>query len=156
MTGNQIRIRQAVSKDLERIVEFNLGLASETEGKDLDRDTLVAGVRAALGDVNRARYYMAEVDGQVVGQTMFTTEWSDWRNGYFWWIQSVYVDAAHRGLGVFRALYSHIRELAKREPDVCGIRLYVDNDNQRAIKTYKNLGMKLTDYLICEEAWPTS
>ena len=155
MTRSEIRIRPATPQDLDRVVEFNLGLASETEGKALDRETLRAGVEAALSDASRARYFLAEVDGQVVGQTMFTTEWSDWRNGYFWWIQSVYIDATHRGRGVFRALYAYIRELAKAEPDVCGIRLYVDNDNHRAIKTYKNLGMELTDYLICEEAWST-
>ena len=156
MTADSIRIRPATPKDLDTIVEFNLSLASETEGKALDRHVLRAGVEAALADANRARYFLAEVDGEVVGQTMFTTEWSDWRNGHFWWIQSVYIDAAHRGRGVFRALYAHIRELAKHEPNVCGIRLYVDNDNHRAIKTYRRLGMELTDYLICEEAWLTS
>lgn len=154
MTADVIRIRPATRKDLDRVVEFNLGLASETEGKALDRDTLRAGIEAALSDPIRARYFLAEVDGRVVGQTMFTREWSDWRNAYFWWIQSVYIDADHRGRGVFRALYSHIRELAKREPDVCGIRLYVDKQNHRAIETYQRLGMELTDYLICEEFWP--
>ncbi len=156
MTADAIRIRPATPKDLDTIVEFNLSLASETEGKALDRPVLRAGVEAALADASRAQYFLAEVDGEVVGQTMFTTEWSDWRNGTFWWIQSVYIAADHRGQGVFRALYGHIRELAKREPDVCGIRLYVDNDNHRAIKTYRRLGMELTDYLICEEFWPTT
>ena len=156
MTADSIRIRPATPKDLDTIVEFNLSLASETEGKALDRHVLRAGVEAALADASRARYFLAEVDGQVVGQTMFTTEWSDWRNGTFWWIQSVYIAAAHRGQGVFRALYGHIRDLARREPDVCGIRLYVDKQNHRAIETYRRLGMELTDYLICEESWPTT
>lgn len=156
MTANAIHIRSATPQDLDTVVRFNLGLASETEGKTLDHEILRTGVEAALSDLTRARYFLAEVDGEVIGQTMFTTEWSDWRNGYFWWIQSVYIDAAHRGRGVFRALYAYIRELAKHEPDVCGIRLYVDSDNHRAIKTYKNLGMDLTDYRVCEEAWPTT
>ena len=156
MTANPIRIRPATPQDLDKVVEFNLSLASETEGKALDRETLCTGVEVALSDSSRARYFLAEVDGQVVGQTMFTTEWSDWRNGYFWWIQSVYIDASHRGRGVFRALYGHIRELARHHEDVCGIRLYVDKQNHRAIKTYQRLGMKLTDYLICDESWPTA
>ena len=95
--------------------------------------------------------FIAEVDGAVAGQTMITREWSDWRDGWFWWIQSVFVDPAYRQRGVFRALHTHIRNEAMRDPDVCGLRLYVHHDNERAIKTYKKLDMVVTEYDLCEE-----
>ena len=89
----------------------------------------------------------------VAGQTMITTEWSDWRNGFFWWIQSVYVHPDFRRRGVFRSLYAHIRSLAHERSNVCGLRLYVHNTNTRAIDTYIKLGMALTEYRLCEEVW---
>lgn len=153
MTGQTIHIRRATTADMATVISFNQAMAVETEGKTLDPDTVSAGVRAALEDESRCIYFMAEVDGRIAGQTMFTTEWSDWRNGIFWWIQSVYVDPAFRRRGVFRALYHHIRDLARERPDVCGLRLYVHRDNKRAIDTYRDLGMDLTEYLLCEESW---
>jgi ribosomal protein S18 acetylase RimI-like enzyme len=126
-------------------------MAEETEGKALESDTSEAGVRNALGDSNRALYFIAEVDRTVAGQTMITPEWSDWRNGFVWWIQSVYIKPEYRRQGVFRALYEHVAKLAKRRPDVCGLRLYVHCDNETAIETYRNLGMSQTDYLLFEE-----
>lgn len=141
--------------DLDTLVAFNQAMAFETEQKRLDAATVAAGVRRALEDPNRALYFVAEVDDKVVGQTMVTLEWSDWRNGSFWWIQSVYVDPNFRRCGVFRALYEHIRTLAKERRDACGLRLYVHRDNERAIDTYRNLGLTFTDYLLCEEDWPT-
>lgn len=146
-------IRDATHADLETIVRFNAALASESEGLTLDPHTLTEGVREALRDPSRARYFVAEVGGVIAGQIMITTEWSDWRNGFFWWIQSVYVDPAHRRRGVFRALHNHIREQARRQLDVCGLRLYVHHDNVRAIETYKKLGMNLAHYHLCEECW---
>ncbi len=153
MTDSPITVRPATVSDHETIVAFNLAMAWETEQKTLDRDTLLNGVQRALRDPNRSLYFVALINGEIIGQTMFTTEWSDWRNGDFWWIQSVYVDPAFRGRGVFRALYEHIRALAKNRSDVCGIRLYVIKQNHRAIETYQRLGMTLTDYLLCQEAW---
>ncbi len=153
MTSRVIQVRRAVPADLEAVVAFNQSMAVETEGKTLDHAILTAGVREALRDQNRSLYFVAEVDGKVVGQTMVTVEWSDWRNGFFWWIQSVYVDPAYRRRGVFRALHDHVRGLAKSRGDVCGLRLYVHRHNQRAIETYQKLGMTLTDYLVCEEDW---
>ena len=150
---NTIHVRDAEPGDLETIVRFNQNLASESEHKTLDHDTVTLGVKDGLSDTNKCRYFIAEVEGQVVGQTMITLEWSDWRNGYFWWIQSVYVEPDFRRRGIFSTLHHHIRKLAQNEKNVCGIRLYVYHDNDRAIQTYKQLGMTVTDYHLCEEVW---
>lgn len=154
--NSEIRIRRATDNDLETVIAFNIAMARETEGKTLDRATVSAGVATALADSDRCMYYVAEVGGNLAGQTMVTTEWSDWRNGLFWWIQSVYVEPAFRRAGVFRSLYEHIRGLARETKGVCGLRLYVHRTNQRAIDTYANLGMSLTEYVLCEEDWPTA
>ena len=153
MTDAPIRIRPAVPTDLDVIVAFNQAQAMESEHKHLDPAVLTPGVRRAIEDQNRCLYFVAEVGGQLAGQTMVTREWSDWRNGFFWWIQSVYVDPAYRRRGVFRALHQHVRDLARRDADVCGIRLYVRRDNERAIQTYGKLDMAPTEYLVCEEDW---
>src|ERR1043165_6056439 len=101
-------IRLARLDDLDVICEFNRLIAKETEAKHLDAATLKAGVAAMFGDASKGRYYVAEHGGQVVGQLGITCEWSDWRNGNFWWIQSVYVARQARRHGVFRALYQHV------------------------------------------------
>ena len=145
-----ISIRPAVVDDLETIVRYNLALAQESEGKKLDTEILRAGVAALLDDPAKGRYFMAEADDAVVGQTMITFEWSDWRNGQFWWIQSVYVEEIARRRGVFRALYDHLQELASRDPKVCGIRLYVEQENTRAQRTYQRCGMQNTGYRVME------
>lgn len=153
MTRPNILIRSATIDDAGAITAFNQAMALETEGKDLAGATVEAGVRHALADREASRYYIAEVDGTVAGQTMITVEWSDWRNALFWWIQSVYVDPRFRRQGVFRALHAYVRGEAKKLPNVCGLRLYVHNENQRAMATYLQLGMTKTDYLLCEEDW---
>ncbi len=153
MKDPSIHVRPAAIGDLDVIVAFNTALAVESENKTLDPATVTAGVRRAIEDPGRSLYFVAEVDAMMAGQTMVTLEWSDWRDGFFWWIQSVYVDPAFRRRGVFRALYEHIITLARQREDVCGVRLYVHRDNQRAIDTYGNLGMTLTEYLLCEEDW---
>ena len=145
-----IEIRDALPSDLDDIVRFNLALASETEGKTLDQTRLRSGVERLLAERQRGRYFLAVHDDQVVGSTMITTEWTDWRDGWFWWIQSVYVEPEHRRRGVFASLYRHIESLAREIPDVRGIRLYVESDNQRAQDTYATLGMTLTGYRIME------
>jgi ribosomal protein S18 acetylase RimI-like enzyme len=150
---NPVTIRPATDDDAHHVIVFNTALAAETEGKTLDASTLAVGVRKALADPARSLYFLAEVDGAVVGQTMVTFEWSDWRNAFFWWIQSVYVDSRFRRRGVFRALHDHVRREARSRPDVCGLRLYVHHDNHRAMKTYQRLGMPQGDYLMCEEDW---
>jgi GNAT superfamily N-acetyltransferase len=146
-------IRQGRPDDAAAIVEFNRRLAMETEGKALDPTALTAGVTAALADPTRKGPYYLAVDGAtILGQLQITFEWSDWRNGWFWWIQSVYVVAEARKKGVFRSLYEHVVELARREPDVVGLRLYVERDNHTAQKTYETLGMTPTAYLLLERS----
>lgn len=148
-----IRIRQGTPDDWKVVAGFNQAMAVETEGKSLRPELIEAGVLAALSDPARALYFLAEVSGQIAGQTMITTEWSDWRNGFFWWIQSVYVAPEFRRVGVFRALHGHIRAEARRRSGVCGIRLYAHHENARALKVYEQLGMSRTDYLLLEEDW---
>ena len=111
---------------------------------------MTAGVQALLDDPAKGIYVIAESDGTPVGQLLITYEWSDWRNGNFWWLQSVYVLEPFRGRGVFRALFEHVQELAKARPDVCGLRLYMDADNSRARQTYHRLGWKPTRYELFE------
>src|SRR4051812_13398978 len=150
-------IRDAVAGDHAAIVEFNRRLAIETEDKVLEPSILARGVTRALTEPDRLRYWVAELplDGHVrpIGQTAISREWSDWRNGWIWWLQSVYIDAEFRGQGVFRALYKHIYDTALAEPDVIGLRLYVENGNHRAQQTYQALGMKPGGYSVLEELW---
>jgi GNAT superfamily N-acetyltransferase len=144
-------IRTARRDDAEVIARFNEALAWESEGVRLDRDLLRAGVEQVLSDESKGIYFLAEVDGSVVGQTLITYEWSDWRNGVFWWIQSVYVEAGYRRAGIFRRLFEHVRGIARRDPEVCGLRLYVDQDNARAREVYLRLGLGEARYSMMEE-----
>jgi GNAT superfamily N-acetyltransferase len=148
-----MHVRPAIASDLEPIVRYNDLIARETEGKDLDLPTLRAGVAAALARPHECRYFVAEVDGRVIGQAAVTYEWSDWRNGRFWWLQSVYVEAEYRRQGVFTALYNYIRDLAKSDGDVCGLRLYVERDNTLAHATYARMGLEPTSYVVLENCW---
>ena len=147
-----IIIREADSEDTARIVLFNQAMARETEGRELDRKVLTKGVEALLKDPARGRYFVAVKGDEVVGQVMITTEWSDWRNGLVWWLQSVYVSKLHRREGVYRMLHDHVRETALSEK-VLGIRLYVERDNLAAQETYRALGMLASQYLMYEEMW---
>jgi len=145
-----VSIRPATTTDTPVIVEFNCRLASETENRTLDQDRLKSGVEMLLQDPSKGVYYLAEMDGIVVGQMMITYEWSDWRNGTFWWIQSVYVESSARGSGVFRALFDNVRSLAQSRSDVCGLRLYVERSNDLAKRTYDRHGMHLSHYEMFE------
>lgn len=145
-------IREAAPDDAQRIVLFNQAMARETEGRELDRKTLTKGVESLLKDPARGRYFVAVKGDEVVGQVMITTEWSDWRNGPVWWLQSVYVSKRHRREGVYRRLHKHVREAALSEK-VLGIRLYVERDNLAAQETYAALGMARSQYLMFEEMW---
>ncbi len=149
------KVRPAVPADLAVIVEYNRLLALETESKVLDPAVLEAGVACALADPDRLRYWVAEFGGELhpVGQAAVTREWSDWRMGWIWWFQSVYVAAPFRGRGVFRTLYHHIRDEARSLPDVIGLRLYVEDANEPAQKTYQALGMKPGGYSVYQELW---
>ena len=148
-----MKIRNARQEDLPFIAAANAALATETEGQTLDTDLLQPGIQAVLDDPGLGRYYLAEIEGKVVGQLMTTFEWSDWRNGLFLWIQSVYVLPAHRGDGVFRALFAHLSELAKVDSRICGIRLYVDRGNDRAQEVYARLGMHRSNYGVMETVY---
>lgn len=150
----EIKVRPAVHADLPVIVQFNQAMAIESEGKTLPDAVITEGVRQVLSEPGRGLYFIAEKSGIVAGQTMVTWEWSDWRNGLFWWIQSVYVMPECRKLGVFRALHGYIRDAARRTPGVCGLRLYVYEENQRAMDAYRKLGMDRTHYALFEEEWP--
>jgi GNAT superfamily N-acetyltransferase len=145
-----LTVRRATLNDAPVVIEFNCRLAEESEGKILDQATITAGVKTALSDPQRALYFVAGEDGVVLGQLMITTEWSDWRNGWMWWIQSVYVRQDARRRGVFRALYEHAHATARREADVIGLRLYVERENHAAQQTYLKLGMEWTSYLMLE------
>src|SRR5262245_56927285 len=146
-----VTIRQATPADGPVIVEFNRCLAEETEGMTLDLEVLQRGVEAALADPkNKGPYFLAANAQTVLGQMQITYEWSDWRNGLAWWIQGVYVRPEARRQGIFRTLYRHVYQLAKRTPDVIALRLYVDRDNQRAQETYLNMGMEWMNYLMLQ------
>ena len=141
-----IEIRRATPADVETLVAFNAAMARETEDKDLDLASLRAGINALLKDEALGFYLVADIDGQAVGQLMITTEWSDWRNAHFWWLQSLYVLPDYRRKGVFRHLYSYIQAQAGRAGNVCGLRLYVERTNRHAQQVYVNLGMELSHY----------
>lgn len=125
-------------------------MALETEGKALDPETTLLGTRAVLEDPAKGFYLVAEHEGRFVGQLLVTFEWSDWRNGTFWWIQSVYVVPEARRTGVYRALHGFVLEKARAEKDVCGVRLYVEKQNERAQATYRAMGMSAAHYDIYE------
>ncbi len=145
-----LKVRRATVADQETVVEFNAALAWESEGKRLDIGTLTTGVAAVFKSGDRGFYCVAEAGGRVVGQLMITYEWSDWRNGYFWWIQSVYVASEYRRRGVYRALEAYVKSEAEAQGDVCGFRLYVEKNNHVAQQVYANLGMVQSDYDLLE------
>jgi len=146
-----MKIRLAAEPDADALVEFNQAMALETEGKTLDAATLGSGVRAVFEDEKKGFYVVAEDDGQIVGGLMVTFEWSDWRNGWFWWIQSVYIRPAARGRGIYSLLYDFVKKTAREQGNVCGFRLYVEKENRHAQKVYEKLGMDETYYLMYEE-----
>lgn len=145
-----INLREATANDAGVITKFNAAMAEETEEITLDQDRLASGVRAVLDDRSKGFYLVAESRGEVIGQTLITYEWSDWRNGVFWWIQSVYVKPEFRGQGIFTQIYEYVAGLARDSGNVCGLRLYVEHENERAQRTYERLGMRRTVYHMYE------
>jgi ribosomal protein S18 acetylase RimI-like enzyme len=143
-------IRDGVAADAPLIAAFNAAMARETEALELDPNRLLAGVRAVFDDPAKGFYLLAEQDSEVIGQLLITYEWSDWRNGVFWWIQSVYVQPEARGRGVYNRLYREAVQRAERQGDVCGLRLYVERENERAQRVYRRLGMSPTAYRMYE------
>lgn len=145
-----IHVRRARREDHARLVEFNLSLARETEAKELDHGRLERGVREALLDEQRGTYWVAESQQRVAASLLITREWSDWRAGWIWWIQSVYVEPQARRHGLYRALHEHVLRTARAAGDVVGVRLYVDRANRTAQATYRSLGMHLSHYDLYE------
>ena len=146
-----VQIRTAKRFDSQQIKDFQIKMALETENLVLDESIVEKGVLAVFEDESKGTYYVAEIDGIVVGSLLTTYEWSDWRNGRVLWIQSVFVMPEHRGKGIYSMMYDHIKNLVKsKKLDFRGIRLYVDKTNQNAQKVYKKLGMENHHYEMFE------
>ena len=148
--SDAIEIRRAIPSDFAFIVESNITMAEETEDLSLDEAKVRAGVGAVLADSSLGFYLIAEIDGNPAGQLMVTYEWSDWRNALWWWIQSVYVRPQYRRRGVYRALHRHVAEAAYAAGGVCGLRLYVEQENTVAQQVYQSLDMYPTRYHMYE------
>ena len=146
-----VQPRLAVAGDARTLADFNQAMALETEAKDLADGVALGGVEAALRDPVHGFYVVAETGREVAGALLVTYEWSDWRNGRIWWIQSVYVRPGHRRRGVYRALHEFVRDRARSTGGVVGLRLYVERENATAQRTYAALGMGETLYLVYEE-----
>ena len=150
--NNEIKIRIAEKKDASAMVEFNQAMAFETEGKRLETEVITNGVNAVFDDERKGFYVVAENEsGKIVGGLMISNEWSDWRNKWFWWIQSVYILPEGRGKKVYSKLYDFVKEKARTKGNVFGIRLYVEKENSHAQKVYEKVGMDETYYLMYEE-----
>ena len=147
---NTIRVREATDQDIPSIIDFQLKMALETENITLNIATLSQGIQRLFKDSSKGRYYVAVESSEVIGCLMTTYEWSDWRCGTVIWIQSVYIPEIHRGKGVYKKLYTFIQQLVRNEPDLRGIRLYVDKTNQSAQKVYTRLGMDGEHYQLFE------
>ena len=144
-----IIITKGQIEDIENIAQFQVDMAMESEGTQLDKDTVTKGVSAAMADENKGLYYIARVDGKAVGSLMLTREWSDWNNGWYWWIQSVYVEPDYRRQGVYKSMYQAVCTDAKQQ-NIAQVRLYVDKTNTRGQEVYSSLGMQESHYLIYE------
>jgi ribosomal protein S18 acetylase RimI-like enzyme len=148
---HEINLRLANARDVAALVEFNRAMARETEALELLPEVLTAGVENLLRQTQFGFYVIAESGTEAVGSLMVTYEWSDWRDGLFWWIQSVYIKPEFRRRGLYRRLYEFVKARAAREPNVRGFRLYVEKQNTPAQQTYERLGMSETHYLMYEE-----
>ena len=146
-----MEVRFATIADADTIAGFNQAMAMETENKRLAGEVIGAGVRALMENPRDGFYVVAEIEGETAASLMVTSEWSDWRNGFFWWIQSVYVKQAFRRRGLYSAMYRFVKNEAAKRKDVCGFRLYVERENISAQKTYEYLGMARTAYILYEE-----
>ena len=144
-------IRIARHSDIDSLVDFNQKMALETEDRRLDGKTLRYGVAAVFHDASKGFYVVTEDDNAIIGGLLVTFEWSDWRNSWFWWIQSVYIVAEARGRGIYRQMYEFVKARATESGNVCGFRLYVENDNSAAKAVYEKVGMEASHYLMYEE-----
>ena len=146
-----MNIRVATSGDASALIEFNQAMALETEDKRLDEDVLGPGVRAVFGDAQKGFYVTADDQGRIIGGMLVTYEWSDWRNGWFWWIQSVYILPEARGRKIYSRMYDFVKGRAAEAGNVCGFRLYVEAENSHARRVYENVGMEASHYVMYEE-----
>lgn len=147
---SDVHIRPGLLFDIEAIADFQVKMAQETENLALDLVTVNKGVTAVMDDPGKGKYWVAEIDGKLVGCLLTVSEWSDWRNGNVLWIHSVYVVPEMRGQGVFKALYTHLKQLVHEASDLRGLRLYVDKSNHLAQKVYQSLGMNGEHYQLFE------
>ena len=145
-----VQIRTATEEDKEFIASFQMKMAQETEGLQLDEETVNEGVLHVLRNPEKGKYFVTDDDGRVVASLLITYEWSDWRNQLVLWIQSVYVLPGYRQKGVFKALYNHIKDWVSGDKNVAGIRLYVDKTNKTAMEVYRRLGMDGEHYRLFE------
>jgi ribosomal protein S18 acetylase RimI-like enzyme len=146
----EVRYREGLPSDAAAIVDFQIAMARETEDFALDRKTCTRGVEAVFSDRSLGRYFVAEIDSNLIASLMITMEWSDWRNGVVWWIQSVYVRPEYRRRGVYAGLYDHVKRIAEANDMVKGIRLYVDKRNAAAQEVYRRMGMNGEHYQVFE------
>ncbi|MEX2230623.1 MAG: GNAT family N-acetyltransferase [Cyclobacteriaceae bacterium] len=145
-----ISIRPSRFDDIGVIAEFQLKLANETEGVNLNPRIVTTGIEALFADPGKGVYYVAESREKIIGCFLITYEWSDWRNGMIWWLQSVYVTESHRREGVFKRMYDYIHDAISKDSSLIGLRLYVDKSNARAQKVYQSLGMNGDHYMVFE------
>ena len=143
--------RFALADDAGALVEFNQAMALETESRSLDPETLRSGVDRVLTNPHHGFYVVADTGSEIAGALLVTFEWSDWRNGWFWWIQSVYVRPGHRRRGIYRMLHEFVLEGARSAGNVVGLRLYVERNNSTARRTYAVMGMYETTYHMYEQ-----
>ena len=148
---DKLLTREGTFSDIETIVKFQKEMALETENKTLLESSIKLGVTEVMRDKQKGTYLIGEYEGDVIGSLLLTYEWSDWRNAWFWWIQSVYVAPGHRAEGIFSSMYESVKSSAKADSRSCGIRLYVEKENDTAYNTYIGLGMQETEYRLMEE-----
>lgn len=146
-----IKIQRATDQHLDKLIEFQQGLASETENLSLSEETLRKGLITLLADTSKGQYYVVLDSGVPIGCHLITYEWSEWKNGMVWWMQSVYVSADYRNRGIFKMMFDNIMNLINQDPQLLGLRLYVDKSNARAMKVYESLGMDGSHYTVYEK-----
>jgi ribosomal protein S18 acetylase RimI-like enzyme len=150
MTAGITTIRPATRDDIHLLAEFQQKLARETENFELDKTIATRGMNAMFDDPSKGKYFIAEYNGERVGCHSITFEWSDWRNGTVWWLQSVYVIETHRKYGIFKSMFQNLQRMMNEDPSIRGLRLYVDKTNVRAQQVYQAMGMNGEHYSVFE------
>lgn len=146
----KITIQKATAEHIGVLIDFQQRLALESEGIKLNGETLRKGMKAMFVDPSKGIYYVVKEEHEIIGCHMITYEWSDWRNGMVWWLQSVYVKESYRKKGIFKMMYDNLINIIKKDPQLIGLRLYVDKSNERALKVYEAMGMDGSHYTVYE------